>query len=428
MTTLLLAGALLLPCLAPVPVETVAADWPGWRGQDRNGVSSETGLLKEWSRDGPKQVWKATKLGGGYSTPAVANGRLYLLGTRDRREQVFALDAKDGKEIWATEVGAIARDGPPSYPGPRSTPTVDGDRLYALGSDGDLLCLSTAGKVNWRKNLTRDFDGARGRWAYAESPLIDGDVLVCTPGGTDATLVALNKKTGAVLWKASVPLGAAPKGRGSKPNDAAYASAIVAEVGGIKQYVQFLGGCVVGVSARDGKLLWRYNGISGITNCATPIFHDGCVFVSATGRGPSPTNGSALVKLTAGKDGVTAKEVYHISDLANHHGGVVRVGGSLYGTNNTSLLCIDFKTGETKWQDRSVGKGSVTAADGHLYVRGERGAVALVEATPAGHKEKGRFDQPDRSNRPAWPHPVISGGRLYLRDQDVLLCYNVKAE
>jgi outer membrane protein assembly factor BamB len=408
-TALLLTTALL-------PAAATAGDWPGWRGADRSGVSGEKGLLQEWPKDGPKLLWKATGLGGGYSTPALANGRIYLLGTRKNREHLIALDAKDGKELWATEIGTVARDGPPSYPGPRSTPTVDGDRLYVLGSDGDLFCTDTDGKVIWRKNLDKDFGGSRGRWAYAESPLIDGDVLVCTPGGAKATLVALKKKDGEEIWRASVPEG----------NQAAYASPIVATVGGVKQYVQFLGGGIVGVAAKDGKLLWRYDKVRGTTNCSTPIIHDGHVFVSATGRGPSGSGG-ALLELTADGDSVTAKEAYLIRDLANHHGGVVRVGDHLYGTNNSGLVCIDFKTGETKWQDRSVGKGSVTAADGRLYVRGERGPIALVEVTPSGYKEKGRFDQPSRSRLNAWPHPVIADGKLYIRDEDVLLCFDVKA-
>jgi outer membrane protein assembly factor BamB len=203
----------------------------------------------------------------------------------------------------------------------------------------------------------------------------------------------------------------------------------VATVGGVKQYIQFLGGGLVGVAAKDGKLLWRYDKVTGTTNCATPLFHDDCVFVSAAGgRGGSSSSGGALVKLTADGKNVTAKEVYHIQPLANHHGGVVRVGDAIYGTNNSSLVCIDFKTGETKWDNRSVGKGSIMAADGRLYVRGEKGPLALVEATPSGYKEEGRFEQPDRSAKPSWPHPVVADGRLYLRDQDVLLCYDVKAK
>jgi outer membrane protein assembly factor BamB len=281
--------------------------------------------------------------------------------------------------------------------------------------------------VRWKKNVRTEFDGKPGIWAYAESPLIDGDVLVCTPGGDKATLLAVNKKNGETIWKAPLPKGEAAGGRGSMAgNTAAYASPIVATVGGVKQYIQFLHGGLVGVSAKDGKLLWHYDGVKGITNCTTPLFHDGSVFVSAAGRGRSPTSGSALVKLTASDGGITPKEVYHIQDLANHHGGVVRVGGYVYGTSNSGLVCIDFKTGETKWQNRSVGKGSIAAADGRLYVRSEDGPIALVEATPAGYKEISRFEQPDRSGKKAWPHPVIAGGRLYVRDQGVLLCFDVK--
>jgi outer membrane protein assembly factor BamB len=403
------------PGAARAQLKAAPGDWPAWRGADRTGVSTETGLLKEWPEGGPKLLWKATGMGTGFSTPSLVGGRIYLMGARAGEEYTLALDAKDGKEVWATKVGPVGKDGPPSYPGPRSTPTVDGDRIYVLGSDGDLVCLDRDGKLVWGKNLAKDLDGSRGRWAYAESPLIDGDVLVCTPGGPKAALAALNKKTGEVLWKAQVPDG----------GEAAYGSVVIADAGGVKQYVQLLRNGVVGVSAKDGKFLWSYGKTATTTNCPTPIVHDGFVFSSIAGPG---NGGGALLKLSADGDGVSAREVYLNRDLSNHHGGVVRIGDSLYGTNNSSLLCVDFKTGEKKWQDRSVGKGSVTAADGHLYVRGEKGDVALVEATPAGYKEKGRFTQPERSKQPAWPHPVVAGGRLYLRDENVLLCYDIKAK
>jgi outer membrane protein assembly factor BamB len=397
-----------------------ANDWPGWRGADRSGVSPETGLLKEWSGGGPKLVWKATDLGGGYSTPSVAAGHIFLMGNKGTDDEfVEALAVKDGARVWSTHVGKVGNPGQrPSHPGSRSTPTVDGDLVYALGSDGDVVCLETAtGKERWHKNLRTDFGGKPGSWAYAESPLIDGDGLVCTPGGPLAALAALNKKTGEVIWKAEVPGGAA----------AAYSSAVVAEAGGVKQYVQFLGNGLVGVAAKDGKLLWHYDKLVGNTICPTPIFHDGYVFASAGGNGSKL--GCALLKLTPDGAGVTAQEVYNNRLLANHHGGVVLVGDSLYGTVNSGLVCLDFKTGAVKWQNRSVGKGSVAAADGRLYVRGEdTGDVALVEASPAGYKELGRLTQPDRSKEKDWPHPVIADGRLYLRDENVLLCYDVKGQ
>jgi outer membrane protein assembly factor BamB len=429
MTILLLASLPALLAAAPSPREAMDNDWPGWMGADRTGVSHQKGLLQEWPKGGPKLLWKSNDVGEGYSTPSIAGGRIFLISNRGLDDEfALALSLKDGSKIWERRLGKVGNPKQrPSYPGSRSTPTVDGDAVYVLGSDGDLACLDAAkGEVRWKKSLRQDFEGKPGVWAYAESPLIDGDVLVCTPGGNKATLVALNKKTGEVIWQAAVPAGGGGRMAG---NTAAYASAIVATVGGVKQYIQFLTGGSVGVAAKDGKVLWQYNGVTGTTNCTTPLFHDDCVFVSAAGggRGGAGKSGAALVKLMAEDGKINTKEVYHITTLANHHGGVVRIGDAVYGTNNTGLMCIDFKSGETKWQDRCVGKGSIAAADNRLYVRGEKeGTVALVEATPTAYKEIGRFEQPDRSKKNAWPHPVLADGRLFLRDQGVLLCYDVK--
>jgi outer membrane protein assembly factor BamB len=338
------------------------------------------------------------------------------MGMKGQEEFVMALDAGDGRLLWSTKVGAVGVNDGPSYPGPRSTPSVEADALYTLGSDGDLVCVDPlTGKLKWRRHLAKDFGGQPGIWAYTESPLIDGDTLICTPGGPTATLVALRKKDGTVIWKGVV----------EEDNYAGYASAIVAEVGGVKQYIQFLGGGVVGIAARDGRFLWRYNSNVGGQNCATPIFHDGCVFTSASGTGDS--GGDALLQLTVRGQGVEAREVYRGRGMKNHHGGVVRVGEYLYGTSGAALVCLEFQTGAVKWRERAAGKGSLTVADGHVYVRGDQGGVVLVEATPAGYKEKGRFQQPFRSRFHTFPHPVVAGGRLYLRDEDVLLCYDVKA-
>jgi outer membrane protein assembly factor BamB len=414
---MLLTVSLLSASIAQAQLKANPGDWPAWRGPNRTGVSAETGLLKEWPKEGPKLLWKATGLGGGYSTPSVAGGRVYAMGSRGEEEYVMALDAGDGRMLWSTKVGAVGVNDGPNYPGPRSTPTVEQDALYTLGSDGDVVCVDPAtGKIRWHHHLGKDFEGRRDTWAYCESPLIDDDVLICTPGGDKATLIALNKKDGSVIWKAMVPEG----------NFAGYASAIVAEIDGVKQYIQFLGAGVVGVSARDGRFLWRYDRNVGGQSCGTPIFHDGCVFTSASGTGNS--GGDALLRLSVHGDAVTAKEVYYGRKMTNHHGGVVRLGDYLYGTGGAALVCLEFKTGDVKWKERGVGKGSVVAADGHLYVRGERGTVALVEAVPTGYKEKGRFQQPYRSRFNAFPHPVVAGGRLYLRDEDVLLCYDIKAK
>lgn len=432
MAMLFIAVVAATPSVAKAQLKASIGDWPGWMGADRTGVSQETGLLKQWPKAGPKLLWKVEDIGEGYSTPSLAAGKIFLMSNRgDDDEFALALSAKDGSRIWQRRIGKV---GPnikqANYPGARSTPTVDGDAVYVLGSDGDLACLDAPkGEVRWQKNLATDFEGKPGMWAYAESPLIDGDVLICTPGGDKATLVALNKNNGDVIWKAAVP-GKAIGGRGGnlRSNTAAYASAIAASVGGVKIYIQSLTGGLVCVAAKDGKLLWQYDKLTGTTMCNTPLFHDGYVFLSAL-TPPGGKVGYALLQLTATNDGVTAKEIYHRNQpLAVHHGGVVRVGDAVYGTNQTGLVCIDFKSGETKWQDRSVGKGSVAAADGCLYVRSEKGPIALVEATPDAYKEIGRFEQPERSKKNAWPHPVIAGGRLYIRDQNVLLCYDVKSK
>jgi outer membrane protein assembly factor BamB len=401
----------------------LAADWPQWRGPDRTGVSKETGLLKEWPKEGPKQVWKNNQVGGGFSTPAVAGGRVYLLGSKDNEEYLIVLDAADGKEQWRTKIGKVGRDGPPSYPGPRSTPTLDGDRIYLLGSDGDLVCVEKAkGEVRWKKNLKTDLAGDVGRWAYAESPLVDGDLLVCTPGGKEATLAALDKKTGETVWKSAVPGGDA----------AAYSSEIAIDVGGVRQYVQFLANGVVGVDARTGKFLWRYDKTKDqAATIPTPLFHDDSVFTS-TAR-----NGSGLVRLKVDKGAVSAEQVYYNTTKLSSTGGEVCVGDYVYGTNDAGdLVCMDFKTGEVKWHDPSVGWGSLCCVEGMLYVRGQGGNgfgaeekpawVALVEATPDGYKEHGRFEQPEHGDKPAWPHPVVADGRLYLRDGEVLFCYDIK--
>jgi outer membrane protein assembly factor BamB len=390
-------------------------DWPGWRGADRTGVSTETGLLKEWPKDGPPLVWKVKGLGEGFSTPSIARGRVYVMGSQGTdNEFVQARNVSDGALVWQTTVGKVGKPNQfPQYPGSRSTPTVDGDRIYALGSDGDLVCLDVAGgKEIWKKSFSSDFGGKSGTWAYAESVLVDGDTLICTPGGPKAAIVALNKKTGDVLWQSEI----------ADSDEAGYASAIAADGPAGKQYIQFLRRGLMGVSAKDGKLLWQFNKTATPTDCTTAIVHDGYVFHAALGPGGG---GTAVLQLTP--EGV--KEVYSGKSLMNHHGGVIRVGDYVYGTGQAGLVCVDFKTGKEKWQNRSVGKGSITAADGHLYVRGEQsGAVALVEAMPDGYKEKGRFTQPDRSNKMAWAHPVVAGGHLYLRDKDTLLCYDVKAK
>jgi outer membrane protein assembly factor BamB len=384
-----------------------ADDWPGWRGADRTGVSQEKGVLAKWPSGGPEQKWKATGIGEGYSTPSVSDGKIFVVGAKGGKEYTFALKLDDGAHLWEQELGPTTKGG--GFPGPRSTPTIDGDLLYVLSSAGDLVCMSVAGKKNWSKNLKRDFGGSPGGWAYAESPLVDGDRIVVTPGGDKQTMVCLNKTTGKPIWKSAIP------GAG----EAAYSSILPIEVGKAKQYVTFVSKSLVAVDAKTGRFAWKYDGsVNRTANASTAVAKDGLVF-SASGYG----KGGGTVKAGL-KD---AKEEYFVKEFKSHHGGFVLVGDHVYGTNYEALLCMNFKTGEIVWSNPSVGKGSITAVGDLLVVRSEQGPVALVRATPSGYEELGRFEQPNRSRESAWPYPVVSNGLLLLRDQDVLLAYDVKA-
>jgi outer membrane protein assembly factor BamB len=400
------------------PEETMAStDWPQWRGPRRDAVSTDRGLLQAWPKEGPPLLWTAKGLGRGYSSVSIAGGKIFTMGDRGKEQFLIALDMASQKELWAARVGQPWGDG-----GPRCTPTVDGDLVYGLSPHGDLVCVETAsGKERWRKNLPRDFHGhMMSGWGYSESPLVDGDKLICTPGGREATLVALNKKTGEVIWRAVVPEG----------DGAGYASAVISQAAGIRQYVQLLGRGIVGVAAKDGKFLWRYNRIAnGTANIPTPLVKDDLVFCS-TGYDA----GSALLRLIADGDGVKAEEVYFLKsrDLQNHHGGLVLVGDYVYGGhghNNGSPVCVDLKSGKITWRkDRGPGSGSaaVVYADGELYFRYQDGLMALIEASPEGYKAKGTFKIPHSDRAPSWAHPVVAGGKLYLREQDRIMCYDLR--
>lgn len=403
--------------LALAPLSARSADWAQWRGPQRNGHSPEKGLLKQWPAGGPKLLWQVKELGAGYSTPSVVGDRLYLINNRGMEDEfVQALSTRDGRRLWSTPLGKVGPNQGPQYPGARSTPTVDGALLYALGSDGDLLCAEAAtGKPRWRKNLRAEFGGKPGRWAYAESPLVDGDALVCTPGGAEATLLALNKRTGKVIWKSAIPGG----------EEAAYSSPIVVNANGVKQYVQFLQKGVVGVDAKTGRFLWRYDrtATSSPANIPTPIADAGLVY-SSSNRG-----GAALVKLVPEGNAIRVEEMYASARLPTSIGGAVKVGDYLYGTSSQALLCVDFDSGEVKWQERSIGPSSILYADGMLYLHGENGQVALVEASPEAYREKGRFTPPDlpaRGDSKAWAYPVLANGRLYIHDFGTLWCYDVR--
>ncbi len=613
-----------------------AADWPQWRGPNRDGKSADTGLLKEWPNDGPPLAWKADKLGGGYSAPSIAAGRIFGMSNRGEDEVVWALSETDGKELWVTRLGpAFSQRPSQGREGPACTPTVDGERLYVEGLGGNVACLQVEdGKVIWQISMTEEFGGRVPMWSYRESPLVDGDKVILTPGGADAILVALNKLTSETIWKSKMPEatasaassgpGGGPAGRGDSrgvpgasrggsatgvtgtkdpglfasehfamrafsckiPNGkylaklyfaetyegitgpgqrvfsfnvqghefkdfdiwakaggpyrayietvavevtngefriaftpkvenpainaieiipqavaassattirikagssepftdssgqvwqpdqgfeggmmsrmpagsgggpggpgrggfggfggfgggsggAAYSSAIAFDFDGVRQYVQLTARALIAVAASDGKFLWQYDKPAnrmGII-CSTPIYYDSHVFASSAYGA-----GGGLVKLSKDANGaVKAEEVYATTDMQNHHGGMILLDGYLYGASGGNeggaLVCLDLKTGRVMWDQReSAGrraKGSVALADGRLYYRMESGTMLLIEPSPKQYMERGRFEQPDRSNQPAWPHPVIANGKLYIRDQNVLLCYDVKAK
>ena len=395
--------------IATISARAQSFDWPQWRGPDRNGISKETGLLKEWPRSGPPLSWSAAMIGAGYGSVAVVGDRVWVQGMRNRQSVVTSLNRADGKVAWVRIVGPAGENDRGS--GPRGTPSVDGDRLYALTENGDLACLRVAdGTVVWQRNILKDFAAQNIGWLISESPLVDGNLVIVTPGGRSNGMVALDKMTGKTVWTAK-ELG----------DEAGYASPIVADVQGVRTVMTLTSNAAVGVRVSDGKLMWRYTAVANNTaNITTPVYSDNKVFfTSAYGTG------GALLGLRASGQEVRAQEIYFTREMQNHHGGVVLVNGYLYGFNNSILTSLEFNTGKMMWRDRSVGKASVTYADGNLYLLSENNVVGLAEATPAGYREKGRFTIADQG-LPSWSHPVVSGGQLFIRNQGTLAAYDVR--
>ncbi|CAN5516819.1 PQQ-like beta-propeller repeat protein [soil metagenome] len=415
-----------------------ADDWPQFRGPNRDGVSLETGLRKSWPTDGPPLVWSSDKLGLGYSGPAVVGDRLYVSCGRDDGEYLVAFDLKNAaggpKELWATKIGPLFQwKGNSWNKGPNASPTVAGASVYALGGFGDLICVETGtGKEKWRKSLPRDLSGEVNPigggletptplgWGYSSSPLIDGSQLICVPGGKRGLLAALNKETGELIWQSL-----------QVPEQACYSSPLAVEVGGVKQYVQLVNSGAVGVAAADGKLLWNYRRTPAFDDAviASPVFSDGYLFATV-----GFTQGCDLIQLTAKDGAISVDKVYSNKSIENRDGGVVRIGDYLYGhsDNRNGWFCQEFKTGKILWtENRKLGRGSITAADGHLYCCSEKdGVVVLIDASPKGWTEKGRLKLPRDSTlrQPSgglWTHPVIANRKLYIRDQELLFCFDL---
>jgi outer membrane protein assembly factor BamB len=401
--------------------EAQRGEWSRWRGPNGDGLSAETGLLREWPDEGPPLAWQAKGFGGGMATVAVAGGKIYTLG-RKGETHMIAASVKDGGILWSTPIGNTGGN-------PNSTPTVDGDLVFGLSNGGDLACVNaTTGKLVWHKHLERDLGGRGIGYGFSESPLVDGDRVICTPGGSDSLLAALDKKTGEVIWQTKIdqPLG----NRGD--DGAGYASIVISHGAGVKQYVTLVGRGIVSVDAASGKLLWSYNNVAnGTANIPTPIVSGDFIFCS-TGYG----TGSALLKLSKDGSGVKAEEQYFLggNKLQNHHGGMILKDGYVFcghQHNEGFPICVEMQTGEIAWggKDRGPGGGSaaVAYADGNFYFRYQDGIMALIEANPKEYKVKGKFKIKTHNDN-SWPHPVIAGGKLYLRDQDDLLCYDIKAK
>jgi len=399
---------LVLVLLSSFATSLFAGDWPQWRGPNRDGVSTETGILDAWPEGGPKLLWKTKGVGAGFSSVSVTGGRIYTMGDGQNASQVHCLDTRNGKILWSSK--PVGKTGG-NYKGTRCTPTFDDEHLYALGQFGDLVCLRASdGSEVWRKSLTKDFGGRSGGWNYTESPLVDEGKVMVTPGGKQGAVVALDKKTGELIWQSK-----------EFTDSAQYSSLIVREFGGKRQYIQLTGANVVGLEASTGKVLWKAPRKGRTATISTPIFHEGHLFVSsAYGVG---CNGFK-VSHEGGK--FTTKELYANKTISNHHGGCIRVGNHVYASSGGTLACMELKTGNEMWRKRSAGKGSILIIDGKIILRAENGPLALVELNPKEYREISKFDQPDRSKAKAWPHPVVSNGVLYVRDQDILLAYDVR--
>jgi outer membrane protein assembly factor BamB len=412
----------LIASLIALPAIDAEPHWPQFRGPNRDGHSPDTGLLREWPADGPPLAWKAEGVGIGYASVAVVGDKVLTAGDADDASHVYAVSRVDGKKLWEARIGRAGEGG--GYPGTRSTPTVDGDRVYALSPHGDLACLNLAdGKERWRVSLPKDFDGVAGGWQYSESVLVDGNKVVCTPGGKRATMLALDKQTGKPVWRGVTPDG----------EEAGYSSIVVSTACGTRQYVTLTSNAVVSFAADSGKLLWQYGNrddrFAGNTaNIPTVVLTADPNLVFATaGYG----RGGGLIRLESAGETFKPHEEYWSDRLRNKLGGVVRVGDFLYGDEDASgnLWCAEVRTGKVMWarKDRGDGAGSASlcSADGMLYVRFDNGYVSLVEATPKAYHRVSTFRTPNGRGQ-CWAHPVVIGGRLYIREKDAIWCYDVK--
>lgn len=405
-----------------------AAEWMQWRGPNHDGVSSETGLLDSWPEGGPKLLWKTDNLGGGYSNLSFADDRMFSMGDHDDGCYLQAFEQNGGKEIWRLKVGRAGASPRNGFPGPRCTPATDGKLVFAVGQFGDLVCADAdTGRECWRLNVEAQLGGGvmlnRGdhgmHWNFAVSPIIDGERVVVPIGGKDGTVIAFQRSGEAfrLIWRSAEIPDAAP-----------YSSVVPVNFGGVRQYLLFTAERLAGLDAETGKRLWSVDRPGKVAICSDPVFwreSDEVYYVMVSSAYDVGAHGFKIVA----RDGrFDAEEIFKAPRLQNHHGGIVRVGDHFYLITQRELTCVEPATGNVVWRDRSVGKGAIFAVDGKLIVRGEGGdgTIALVAATPEGYKEISRFDQPDRSDRNSWTYPLVRDGKLYIRDQGLLLCYDLR--
>ncbi len=402
-----------------VSTPVFAADWMQWRGPNHDGVSTETGLLNAWPEGGPKLLWKSENLGVGYSDLIFHDNKIFSMGDNGDASTLFALDIANGNRLWTAKVGEAGGN----YPGTRCTPATDGKLVFAIGQFGDFVCVEAeTGKLLWKVNVASEYGGKyMSSWNFSMSPIIDGDRVVLPIGGDNGAVIAFEKiaEGPKVLWQSK-----------EITDEAAYTSIVPLTIDDKKQYIVLTAQRIAGLDPEDGKILWQAPFPGKVAVCSDPVYwmdgKDTCYLMASSGYGV----GVRGYKVTA-KDGLFAvEEIFSDAKLQSHHGGLVQVDGHVYMLTQRELVCVDPVSGEILWNNRSVGKGSIFAVDGKLIVRAEFGAgtVALVEATPEAYKEISRFDQPDRSDKNSWTYPQVYDGKLYLRDQNVLLCYMVSAK
>lgn len=403
-TTSFTVCALGLSALISFSTTVRADDWPQWRGPNRDGISQEKGWLKAWPAEGPARLW-TNNVGVGYSSFAVSKGRLYTMGNIQEKDYVFCLDAETGKVKWQHEYPCSSRD-PNGYHGTRCTPTVDGDRVYSIGRQGQFFCLDTTdGHVVWAKDFKKDFGGEVPQWGFSSSPLIEKDWVLVEPGGRSASVTAILKASGEVIYKAGTDL-------------AGYSSLIAFNLGKERCYAQFAKDAIVGRRMKDGAELWRlpWKTSYGV-NAATPIIQGDRMFISS-----AYGFGCALLAMTP----TSVEEVWRNKNMKNHVNSCVFLDGYLYGYDDGTLKCLDWKTGEVKWSTGAYGKGAVTLADGKLILYGQSGKLGLAEASPEGFKEICSFQA--LPGKDTWANPVLANGRIYVRSLDKMAAFDVKAK